>query len=153
MENQTKETNSIITRQEEINQSVQGSFCSFVAETDEQKASLYKAMTSPDRKMSDFINQKINAVDVFVEQVEITDDETGEVAVLPRVVIFDQDGTTWHFQCLEAALPGVRYAALGKAHSPDYQADHSQESQVHDAGHWQVKTKKPGVDHSAPGII
>lgn len=95
MDIQNKETNSIITRQEEINQSVQGSFCSFVAETDEQKASLYKAMTSPDRKMSDFINQKINAVDVFVEQVEITDDETGEVAVLPRVVIFDQDGTTY----------------------------------------------------------
>lgn len=97
MENQnnTQEKNSIITRQEEINQSVQGSFCSFVAETDEQKASLYKAMTSPDRKMADFINQKINAVDVFVEQVEITDEESGEIAVLPRVVIFDQDGTTY----------------------------------------------------------
>lgn len=70
-------------------------FCSFQPETNEQKAALYAAMTTPDKKIGDFINQKINAVDVFMEIVELTDKKTGELFEMPRVVIFDKDGTTY----------------------------------------------------------
>lgn len=70
-------------------------FCSFVPETQEQKAALYAAMTTPDKKIGDFINQKINAVDVFMEIVELVDEKTGEMFEMPRVVIFDEDGTTY----------------------------------------------------------
>lgn len=70
-------------------------FCSFQPETNEQKAALYAAMTTPDKKIGDFINQKINAVDVFVEMVELTDNDSGEIFEMPRVVIFDKDGTTY----------------------------------------------------------
>ena len=88
------ENTSLITAQE-LPQNLGDLYVSFKPETDEQKAALYKAMSQPDRKMSDFINQKINAVDLYIEVVEITDEETGETAKLPRVVLFDADGKTY----------------------------------------------------------
>lgn len=70
-------------------------YVSFTPKTDEQKAALYKAMSQPDRRMSDFINTKFKAADLYIEMVEIADEETGEVSQLPRVVIFADDGTTY----------------------------------------------------------
>ena len=70
-------------------------YVSFTPKTDEQKAALYKAMSQPDRRMSDFINTKFRASDLYIEMVEIADEETGEVSQLPRVVIFADDGTTY----------------------------------------------------------
>ena len=71
------------------------SFCSFNPETREEKARLYRAMTNPNHKISDCINQEIQLVDVFVELVEMTKDETGEIARVPRCVLFAADGQTY----------------------------------------------------------
>lgn len=70
-------------------------FCSFVPETAQDKAKLYRAMTNPEHKISDCINQEIKLVDVFVELVEMTNEETGEVSQVPRCVLFAEDGHTY----------------------------------------------------------
>lgn len=59
------------------------------------KARLYRAMTNPDYKISDCINQVIRLVDVFVEWVEMVDRSSGEVGLVPRCVLFDADGKTY----------------------------------------------------------
>lgn len=63
--------------------------------TREEKAKLYKAKSSPDKKLSDCINQKLYAKDVYMEVVNITDEETGEVRECPRIVLIDKDGISY----------------------------------------------------------
>ena len=70
-------------------------YCSFAPESREERARLYRAMTNPDHKISDCINQEIALVDVFVELVEMSNDETGEVSRVPRCVLFAADGQTY----------------------------------------------------------
>lgn len=70
-------------------------YCSFTPESKEESARLYRAMTNPDHKISDCINQEIDLVDVFVEMVEMTNDESGEVTHVPRCVLFAADGQTY----------------------------------------------------------
>lgn len=89
------ENNTALTVAQEMPQNLGDLYVSFKPETDEQKAALYKAMSQPDRKMSDFINTKIKVTDLYIEVVEIADEETGEVNQLPRVVLFCEDGTTY----------------------------------------------------------
>lgn len=87
--------NTSLTLAKEMPQNLGDLYVSFTPKTDEQKAALYKAMSQPDRRMSDFINTKFRASDLYIEMVEIADEETGEVSQLPRVVIFADDGTTY----------------------------------------------------------
>lgn len=70
-------------------------FCSFHPDTPEEKAKLYRAMTNPDKKVSDCINQAFQLADVYIELVEMTQEDTGEVRQVPRVVLFAADGTTY----------------------------------------------------------
>ena len=70
-------------------------YVSFRPETASEKARLYRAMTTPDHKVADCINQVVRLTDVYVERVEVADQETGEVALVPRVVLFDADGKTY----------------------------------------------------------
>lgn len=70
-------------------------YCSFRPITAPEKARLYRAMTNPDFRISDCINTVIRLVDVFVEWVEMADNSTGEIATVPRCVLFDADGKTY----------------------------------------------------------
>ena len=68
------------------------SYCSMVAETRQDKAVLYNAVQNPDRKISDHINQKIQFVNVKMEQVEMTDEETGDTRKAIRTILITPDG-------------------------------------------------------------
>lgn len=68
------------------------SFCSLKAETPEEKATLFRIMNSPEKRISDCINQTILVKDVYCEVVQVTNKETGEVNTCPRVVLVDKDG-------------------------------------------------------------
>lgn len=68
------------------------SFCSLKAETPEEKATLFRIMNSPEKRISDCINQTILVKDVYCEVVQVTNKETGEVNKCPRVVLVDKDG-------------------------------------------------------------
>lgn len=83
-------------------------FCSMKAETPEEKARLFNSMNNPDKRLADFINKVINAKDLYVEVVNCTNQETGEVTACPRIVIIDDKGTS--YQCVSVGI----FSALKK---------------------------------------
>lgn len=68
------------------------SYCSMVAETQEQKAVLYNAMNAPEKRLKECVNLEINIKDVFVEVVNCTNKNTGLIEKCPRTVIIDDKG-------------------------------------------------------------
>lgn len=84
------------------------SFSSLKAETDEEKASLFNAINNPEKRLSDCINMKIRAKDLFIEVVNCTNEETGEITACPRIVIIDDKGVSY-----QAVSLGI-YSALKK---------------------------------------
>lgn len=63
--------------------------------TVKEKAALYNAMSNPDHKVGDYINKTLVIKDIYVESIELTDEETGEVQIAPRIVLIDKDGVTY----------------------------------------------------------
>lgn len=83
-------------------------FCSMKAETPEEKARLFNSMNNPDKRLADFINKVIPAKDLYIEVVNCTNQETGEVTACPRIVIIDDKGTS--YQCVSVGI----FSALKK---------------------------------------
>lgn len=88
--------------------SAQLAFSSLQAETDDEKAKLFNAVNNPEKRLADCINMKINAKDLFVEVVNCTNEETGEITACPRIVIIDDKGVSY-----QAVSLGI-YSALKK---------------------------------------
>lgn len=88
--------------------SAQTQFCSMKAETKDEKAALYNAMNNPDKRIGDCINMTIAARDLYIEVVNCTNEETGEVTACPRIVIIDDKGVSY-----QAVSIGI-YSALKK---------------------------------------
>lgn len=88
--------------------SAQLSFSSLKAETDEEKANLFNAINNPEKRLADCINMKIKAKDLYIEVVNCTNEETGEVTACPRIVIIDEKGVSY-----QAVSLGI-YSALKK---------------------------------------
>lgn len=70
-------------------------YCSMVAQTEAEQADLYTAMNAPDKRVSDCIGDVIDLKDVYVEKVNCTNEETGEVQAAPRIVLIAADGTSY----------------------------------------------------------
>lgn len=83
-------------------------FTSMVATTDDAKAKLFNAMNNPDARIADNINKVIKAKDLYIEVVNCTNTETGEVTACPRIVIIDDHGKSY-----QAVSIGI-YSALKK---------------------------------------
>ena len=71
------------------------SFCSLKQGTMKEKAAFYNATSNPDHKVGDFINKVIRVKDIYVEAIELDDEETGESVSAPRIVLIDTDGKTY----------------------------------------------------------
>lgn len=84
-------------------------YSSLKAGTLKEKAALYNAMSNPTHKVGDYINRSIRVKDVYVETIEITDEDTGEVVVAPRIVLIDTEGDSY-----QAVSKGV-FSALSRA--------------------------------------
>lgn len=84
------------------------SFSSLRAETDEEKANLFNAINNPEKRLADCINMKIKAKDLYIEVVNCTNEETGEITACPRIVIIDEKGVAY-----QAVSLGI-YSALKK---------------------------------------
>ena len=70
-------------------------YCSMQV-TDEKSASmLFKAMNQPDDSLGDHINETIDVTNIFIQPVPMANQETGEVNVVPRIVLFDVEGKTY----------------------------------------------------------
>ena len=84
-------------------------FCSIQGGTHESKVAVFNASNNPDHKVGDYINKVIVVKDVLAELIEVTNGETGEIEVTPRVVLIDMDGKSY-----QAVSKGI-FNALKKA--------------------------------------
>lgn len=78
-----------------LSDTAKSNYSSIKGDSREEKAKLFKAKSSPDKRLSECINQKIYAKDVYMEVVNVTNEETGEIQECPRVVLLDKDGISY----------------------------------------------------------
>ncbi len=89
MENQEKNELTLFSG---VQQSV---YCSKVAETDKEKKELFNALESCDALLNDCVGQEISIKDIYVEEKQTLDDETGELKTKYRTILFDASGQTY----------------------------------------------------------
>ena len=73
----------------------QNVYCSKVAETEKEKKELFNALESCDALLNDCVGQEINIKDIYVEEKQVMDDETGEIKTRYRTILFDENGQTY----------------------------------------------------------
>lgn len=77
-------------------------YCSIVAESFDDKAKIFNAMSSPDERLRNHINEIIKIRDVYCEIVECVNKDTGETSEAPRVVLIDTEGKS--YQCVSSGI-------------------------------------------------
>ena len=66
-------------------------WCSLIPKTDEDAATLFNAIGSPD-KIADHINEIIEVSHIYAEVIQVVSEANGETVNVPRVVLIDQKG-------------------------------------------------------------
>lgn len=97
-------------------QTAQTSYCSMTPETDEDRKALYNAVNAPAHRLSEYIGQTITITDVYVEVVQITNEQTGEVTTAPRIVLFG-NGESW--ACVSTGVFGSLKKLFAVFGTPD----------------------------------
>lgn len=87
MENENK-----LTLFSEVKQNI---YCSKVAKTDKEKKELFNALESCDALLNDCVGTEIEIEDIYVEEKQVVDEETGELKTKFRTIIFDKSGQTY----------------------------------------------------------
>lgn len=72
-----------------------GFYCSFDISTQDGKARLFNAMSNPDERIAEHINEEIIISDVYAEMVDITDEKTGEITSAPRLILINPEGVSY----------------------------------------------------------
>lgn len=70
-------------------------FCSLNATDDKERAVIYNASNNPDYMLSDMIGKVIPVKHIFAEEVELTNEDTGEVSNVPRIVLIDDKNKSY----------------------------------------------------------
>lgn len=70
-------------------------YCSKIAKTEEDKKELFNALETCDALLNDCVGQEIAIKDVYCEEREVVDDETGEMKKKYRTILFDVNGQTY----------------------------------------------------------
>lgn len=70
-------------------------YCSIIAKTEEDKKMLFNALETCDVLLNDCVGEEIEIKDIFVEERDVVDDESGEVKNKFRTIIFGADGKTY----------------------------------------------------------
>ena len=73
----------------------QNVYCSKIAETEKEKKELFNALESCDALLNDCVGQEIDIKDIYVEEKQVMDDETGEIKTKYRTILFDENGQTY----------------------------------------------------------
>ena len=93
MENQNlNENKGELTLFSGIKQNV---YCSKLAETEKEKKELFNALETCDALLNDCVGQEIEIQDIYVEEKQIVDEETGELKTKFRTILFDKSGQTY----------------------------------------------------------
>lgn len=69
-------------------------YCSFKAETAEERAMLFTAMNNPTFTLEEKLNVTINLKDVYAEPVTLIG-EGGEIVEIVRIVLIDDEGKSY----------------------------------------------------------
>ncbi len=83
-------------------QDTQNFYVSFPVTTEDEKKKLFNVMNSPDYQLADYINKEVVLKDFFVDNVAITNEETGEINTVPRSVLIDKSGKS--YQCVSLGV-------------------------------------------------
>ena len=70
-------------------------YCSVSESTPAAKAVVYNAINNPTVKISDHIGQDIYIKDIYCEEINSPDIETGEMRTLTKTVLIDPDGNSY----------------------------------------------------------
>ena len=73
----------------------QNVYCSKSAETEKEKKELFNALETCDALLNDCVGQEINIKDIYCEEKQVVDNETGELKTKFRTIIFDESGQTY----------------------------------------------------------
>ena len=73
----------------------QNVYCSKLAETEKEKKELFNALETCDALLNDCVGQEINIKDIYVEEKQVVDNETGELKTKFRTILFDESGQTY----------------------------------------------------------
>lgn len=84
------------------------SYSSFVPANNKEKVQFFNAVNSPDKRVKEMVNTKINLKHVYCETVEFIDQSTGETSPGVRMVLIDEKGVSY-----QAASKGV-FSSLKK---------------------------------------
>lgn len=93
-------------------------YCSVKANTPEQKKNLFNLTNGKTERLSDKVNTKINMVDLYAEEVEIVDKNTGELRKMPRIIIIDDKGVG--YQCVSQGIFSSMKKLIGFMGEPTY---------------------------------
>lgn len=88
MENQEKSLSLFGEMQSKV-------YCSMVATTDEEKKKLFNTLESCDVLLNDCVGNEIAIKDIYIEEKNVVDEETGELRIKYRTIIFDENGQTY----------------------------------------------------------
>lgn len=88
----------------ELSQPESNAFCSIKEDSLEAKKLVYNASNNPTHKIDDYINKEIALKDVFVEIIELVNENTGELEQAPRIVLIDDKGES--YQCVSNGIFG-----------------------------------------------
>lgn len=93
MENQNlNENKGELTLFSGIKQNV---YCSKIVETEKEKKELFNALETCDALLNDCVGKEIEIQDIYVEEKQVADEETGELKTKFRTIIFDKSGKTY----------------------------------------------------------
>ena len=73
----------------------QNVYCSKNTETIEEKKDLFNALESCDALLNDCVGTEIAIKDIYVEERNVVDEETGELKQKFRTILFDENGQTY----------------------------------------------------------
>lgn len=73
----------------------QNVYCSKVAESEKEKKELFNALESCDALLNDCVGQEIEIKDIYVEEKQVVDEESGELKTKFRTILFDVNGQTY----------------------------------------------------------
>ena len=87
IKNVNEETKGELTLFSGIKQNI---YCSKVAETEKEKKELFNALESCDALLNDCVGQEIEIQDLYIEEKQVIDEETGELKTKYRTILFDK---------------------------------------------------------------
>lgn len=78
-----------------FNEGKSNAYCSIQPTTEKEKKFLFNALETCDVLLNDCVGSEIEISDIYIEQRQVPDEETGELKIKYRTILFDKNGQTY----------------------------------------------------------